>query len=419
MAAAPTTERVSVSSSDAEVRAGGVGAAISHTGRYVVFASEAGLLAPFDGPGSDVFIRDRRLGTTRTVPDSFGGGGASISANARRIAFMRTSAGPMPGDPSRVDVVVRDMRRGTTTRVTPPGGQQTSQSNIYNASLSADGHYVAFVSSSPDWVGGDTNGKWDVFLHDRRSGITRLISAALGGGPANGDSYPGVPDAGGRHVAFWSSATNLVRGDRNRRPDLFVHDRVTGKTVRASVSSSGQEAAVPRGFVARGASISADGRRVVFTSKAENLVPGDTNHRADVFVHDLRSGRTTRVSVTSTGEQVCENQPEPMSDHCNTSGDISADGQRVVFSSDAPDLVPGDENRATDVFLHDLRLHRTMRVSVDSAGSEICERRSGQGCTGQPAISGDGRYVTFESDAADVVPDDTNRRRDVFLRGPL
>ena len=257
-----------------------------------------------------------------------------------------------------------------------------------------------------------------MFLHDRRSGTTRLISAAVNGVPANGDSWPVVLDASGRHVAFWSNATNLVRGDRNRNADLFVHDRVTGNTVRASVSSSGKEATVPPRSDDRRVSISADGRRVVFTSKADNLVPGDTNQRYDVFVHDLRSGRTTRVSVTSTGEQVCENQSQPIS-FCNRSGDISADGQRVVFHSEAPDLVPRDRNGATDVFLHDLRTRRTMRVSADSAGGEVCGRRNWEICNGEPAISGNGRYVMFESTAEDLVPNDTNGRRDVFLRGPL
>jgi Tol biopolymer transport system component len=123
--------------------------------------------------------------------------------------------------------------------------------------------------------------------------------------------------------------------------------------------------------------------------------------------------------VTSTGEQVCESVPEWGGDPCNAASDISADGQRVVFTSDAPDLVPGDHNRTADVFLHDLKLHQTTRVSVDSAGGEICERRPRQVCNYGPAISGDGRYVTFESKAADVVPNDFNRKNDVFLHGPL
>ena len=257
-----------------------------------------------------------------------------------------------------------------------------------------------------------------MFLHDRGSGTTRLISAAVDGGPANGWSTPVVLDAGGRHVAFWSDATNLVRRDRNRRADLFVHDRVTGKTLRASVSSSGKEAAVPRGGDERRVSISADGRRVLFTSRAENLVPGDTNRRADVFVHDLRSGRTTRVSVTSTACR-CARTSRCRSVFVTHSGDISADGQRVVFTSEAPDLVPGDRNGVSDVFLHDLRTHRIVRVSVDSAGAEVCERRNWEICSLEPAISGNGRYVTFESTAEDLVPNDTNGRRDVFLRGPL
>jgi Tol biopolymer transport system component len=282
---------------------------------------------------------------------------------------------------------------------------------------------VAFVSSSSEWVHGDTNGKWDAFLHDRHTGTTRLISKALDGGAADRDSGPVMLAAGGRHVAFWSGATNLVRGDRNRRPDLFVFDRVTGTTVRATVNASGQEASFPRpGYVARFGSISADGRRVAFMSKAENLVPGDTNRRPDVFVHDLRSGKTTRVSVTSAGEQVCENLPLPSYVACNAFGSISADGQRVAFISEAADLVAYDSNQATDVFVHDLRSRQTTRVSVDPTGGETCEQRRldfRSGCNDWPMLSGNGRYVTFTSWAADVVPHDSNRRRDVFVRGPL
>lgn len=192
-----------------------------------------------------------------------------------------------------------------------------------------------------------------------------MISKSFNGGPADKKSDPAMMAADGRHVAFWSGASNLIRRDTNRRPDLFVHDRVSGKTVRATVSTTGEEAKLPlSGFIARGASISANGRRVAFMSRAANLVPGDTNRRADIFVRDLDSHQTTRVNVTSSGEQVCESQAERYY-MCASGAWISGDGQRVVFLSDMGDLVADDSNSGTDVFLHDLGTRETTRVSVD------------------------------------------------------
>jgi Tol biopolymer transport system component len=433
--AAAVTERVSITSAETQIPAGsfryGYGAEISSNGRFVVFESKSELLAPRDGAGLDLFVRDRRRGTTRTVSERIKPGGRysgaynpSITADGRHVAFTSVSDNLVPGDTNKsTDLFIRDMRRGTTSRVAPRGRRQMSPGGaVGSPSLSADGRYLAFSSPSEEWARGGAKGKWDVFLHDRRTGTTRLVSRAADGGPANGYSDPVMLAADGRHVAFWSRATNLVRGDRNRRPDLFVHDRVTGDTVRATVSSTGQEAAFPRpGYVATFGSISADGRRVAFMSRAENLVPGDTNRQSDVFVHDLRTRQTMRVSVTSAGEQVCEEPQFPRYVACSALGHISADGERVAFVSDAPELVPGDGNRATDVFVHDLSTRQTMRVSVDSAGGEVCERRRlhRDDCNSQPAISGDGRYVAFLSRAADIVPGDSNGRTDVFVRGPL
>ena len=422
--AAPTTELVSVTSHEAQVAVGSApswGTAISQDGGFVLFRSEAAVLAPGDGPGTDLFVRDRRRGVTRTVTDSVGGYEPSISAHGRYVAFMSFETTNVRGDTNGAhDVFVSDMRRGITTRLMTPGGRQVDHRGAQGPTLSADGRFLVFVSDSPLWVRGDTNGTWDVFLHDRRTGTTRLISEALDGGPANKDSTPAMLAANGRHVAFWSRATNLVRGDHNDRPDLFVHDRVSGRTMRATVSSTGEEAQFPsRGSVWREGSISANGRRVAFVSRAANLVPGDSNRRHDVFVHDLRQHETRRVSVTSAGDEVCQELPS-IGDSCGSYGArMSADGRRVAFTSEATDLVAGDSNATSDVFVHDLRARETTRVSVDASGGQVCERRRWELCNNGPSISGDGRFVAFASWAADVVPGDTNGAQDVFVRGPL
>jgi Tol biopolymer transport system component len=430
--AAPTTERVSVNSQEEQVEAGAgaySGTAISQDGRFVLFESKSRTLAPGGGAGLDLFVRDRLRGTTRIVSVRVGrseatsaGFSPSISRDGRYVAFVSYSSNLVRGDTNGTyDVFVRDMRRRITTRLVPPGRRQTDDGSIGAPTLSADGRYLAFVSDSAQWVRGDTNRNWDVFVHDRRTGATRLISKGLDGRPANKDSSSAVLAAGGRHVAYWSAATNVVRRDTNDRPDLFVHDLRSGTTVRATVSTSGEQARFPEpGYVAQVTSISADGRRVAFMSRAANLVAGDTNRRSDVFVHDLSRHETSRVSVTSSGEQVCEARP-PGGFGCVGGGWISADGHRVAFLGNGSDLVAGDTNDAGDVFVHDLRTRETTRVSVDPAGGEVCERRrqTNPGCSEWPSISGDGRFIAFMSRAGDVVPGDTNGSVDVFVRGPL
>jgi hypothetical protein len=152
--------------------------------------------------------------------------------------------------------------------------------------ISADGRFVTFDSSADDFVPDDTNGCDDVFVHDRQTGETTRVSVDSAGGQANDESHVGIPSADGRFVAFYSKASNLVPDDTNGYWDVFVHDRQTGETIRVSVDSSGGQAN-NRSYVS---SISADGRFVTFDSWASNLVPGDTNNVADIFVRDRASG---------------------------------------------------------------------------------------------------------------------------------
>src|SRR5262249_24447343 len=154
-------------------------------------------------------------------------------------------------------------------------------------------------------------------------------------------SQPAI-SATGRFVAFTSYASNLVRPDRNKF-DVFLHDRKTGKTTMGSVSSTGEQGNRPSGFP----QVSANGRFVAFSSPSFNLVPADTNHAPDVFVHDRKTAKTTRVSVTSTGEQGNDGTGRFVS--------ISATGRFVAFTSYASNLVAGDTNGTGDVIVHDRR----------------------------------------------------------------
>jgi len=287
-----------------------------------------------------------------------------------------------------------DASPGATTRVSVDSAGNQGNGNSEFPSISADGRYVAFDSYASNLVPGDTNG--DVFVHDRQTSQTERISVDSAGNQGNDFSgYPSI-SAEGRYVAFESLAMNLVPGDANGVRDVFVHDRQTGETERVSVDSAGNQGNDGSGY----SSISADGRYVAFTSWASNLVPGDTNGYDDVFIHDRETNQTERISVDSAGNQADGSKYHPS---------ITSDGRYVAFESSASSLVPGDANGAWDVFVHDRQTGQTTRISVDSAGNE------GNRDSASPSISADGRYVSFDSSAYNLVDGDTNFSYDVFV----
>src|SRR5438552_5705991 len=193
----------------------------------------------------------------------------------------------------------------TTERVSVDSGGTEANDASLSSALSADGRFVAFDSAATDLVAADTNGVSDVFVHDRQTGATERVSVASGGAQGNGSSgligfaFPPALSADGRFIAFVSFATNLVAGDTNGATDVFVHDRLTGTTERVSVASGGTEG----NDASLGFALSADGRFVAFQSDATNLVAGDTNGATDVFVHDRQTGTTERATVATGGGQ--------------------------------------------------------------------------------------------------------------------
>jgi Tol biopolymer transport system component len=387
-------------SSDASVSAGG---------RYVAFVSAASNLVPGDTNGvDDVFVRDRDTGTTTWVSVRSNGGqgnkgsyAPSISADGRFVSFSSSASNLASGDTNDdFDVFVHNRTTGATTSVSvgSTGGQGNEGS--YAPSISADGRFVAFASDASNLVRGDTNANEDVFVRDRQTGTTRLVSVTSNGLQANdGSSYPSI-SADGRYVAFRSPASNLVRGDTNRRTDVFVRDRQTRTTSRVSVNSHGHQA----NYSSFDPAISADGSFVVFVSSASNLVRGDTNGKVDVFVRNRHAGTTTRVNVRSDGHQA--NRP-------SSAPSISATGRYVAYRSGGSNLVAGDTNHKADVFLRDRTAGTTKRVSVRSNGDQA------NGLSFEPSISADGRYIAFHSHASNLIAGDTNGRPDIFIRGPL
>ena len=263
----------------------------------------------------------------------------SISADGRYVAFQSDASNLVTGDTnSQEDIFVHDLQTGTTVRVSTASDGTQANGDSQAPSISADGRYTAFQSDASNLVSGDTNGQWDIFVHDRQTGTTARVSTASDGTEANSRSWWPSISADGRYVAFGSHARNLVSGDTNGRWDIFVHDMQAGTTARVSIASDGtqakQDSYTP--------SISVDGRYVAFQSQARNLVSGDTNGAWDIFVHDLQTGTTARVSTASDGTEA--------NGH-SQGASISADGCYVAFTSGAANLANGDANEKNDIFI--------------------------------------------------------------------
>jgi Tol biopolymer transport system component len=352
IASAQITHRASLDSSNGEGDGASRETVISPRGKLVVFSSDATDLVSKDGNGvSDVFVRDPEAGTTERVSvDSSGveGGAASVLHSSQCI--------------------------------------------------SGDGRFVVFVSSAANLVAFDSNNKSDVFLHDRRSGNTKRVSVDSAGAQANGDSDAPAISVDGRFVAFQSDATNLVAGDTNGASDVFVRDLQNGTTERVSVDSAG----VGANHGSFHPAISSDGAFVAFDSVATNLDAADaTNTHPDVYLRDRSAGTTVLLSVEAGGV---------VGDGASTRPSVSADASFVAFESIATNLVKGDKNGSSDVFVLDRGAGVLVRVSVDSALTE------GNGDSRGAVLSGGGGIVAFSSDATNLVAGDTNGGTDAFVR---
>jgi Tol biopolymer transport system component len=359
---------------------------ISGDGRFVAFVSDASNLAEGDSDGdNDAFVRDLESDTTRLVSDSSGYvyPDIAISADGRYVAFTANDS----------DILVKDLVTGETELVTVGVNGVDAYSYGWSASISADGRYVTFVSDAWNLVPGDTNRIEDVFVRDLEAGVTRRLSVGWTGAEANGESLAPSISANGRFVAFQSVASNLIRRDANRHHDVFVHNLETRRTRRISLGFNGSEA----NGNSRDPSISANGRRVAFASRATNLVRGDTNSEVDVFVRNRRTGRTRRASIGSNGTQSNADSRDPS---------ISDSGRFVAFSSWAANLVIRDTNDREDVFVRNLGAGETQLVSLGTDGAQQSRSSS------HPAISADGRHVAFVSRRA-------YRSGDIYRRGPL
>ncbi|MGI8907007.1 MAG: TolB family protein [Candidatus Sumerlaeaceae bacterium] len=301
---AGTTTRVSVDSSGAQANGnsgvdgvGNIGISISADGTRVAFQSWATNLVPGDTNNwMDIFVRNLTAGTTTRVSVSSAAVQANgecndpkISGNGTRVAFTSQASNLVTGDSNAAtDTFVHDLAAGTTTRVNVDGSGLQAEWGGSRSTINFDGTRVAFNSSDPNLVPGDTNFFTDVFVRDLTAGTTSRVSVDSSGLPGNSDSFLPSLSSDGMRVAFSSTATNLIGGDTNGVVDVYVRDIASSTTTRVSVSSAGVQSNGPSGY----ASANSAGTRIAFLSEATNLVPGDSNGLADVFVHDVPTGTT-------------------------------------------------------------------------------------------------------------------------------
>ena len=324
-----------------------------------------------------------------------------ISADGRYVCFRSYATDLITQNTSGfAEIYVRDTVLQTTERVSTDYLNIGCDASCYEPVLSADGQVIAFRSFATNIVADDTNNSYDIFVHDRRTGITERISTRTNGYEGNGASSAPTISANGRFVAFHSVASNLVSNDTNNQVDVFLRDLERDATVRISLTNGGKQA----NHRSQEPSISACGRWVAFYSYASNLVDGDTNNHSDIFVRDNLLQTTERVSLSTAGLQASADCIKPA---------ISADGRWVSFQSTAANLVGGDTNGVSDVFIHDRHSGLTERVNVDSANIE------GDNASVNSHLSADGRFVVFQSAAGNLIATDTNGSDDVFIRDRL
>ncbi|MFO0983375.1 MAG: hypothetical protein U1E76_16845 [Planctomycetota bacterium] len=334
--------------------------------------------------------------------DKYSGG--MPSADGRWVALSTYATNLACDDHNQsADVFVLDRTSGFIERVSVATDGTEANDDSYLIGLSADARLVCFMSWADNLVAGDTNGVVDVFVHEVATGVTSRVNLSDHGDQANDESYGSQMSADGSFVVFYSYATNLVPEDRNGVPDVFVRDLLAGTTTRESVDSSGAEGNGPSGD-GLGAAICAGGRYVAFYSQASNLVGDDTNGFGDVFIRDRLQQLTSRVSVSSSGEQANWDSWVPS---------ISDDGSLVAFGSRATNLIPDDTNNQVDVFVRNTLLGTTRRVNVSSSGAQA------NGSSFSHFLAGAGRYVAFSSYATNLVDDDHNGREDVFIHDLL
>lgn len=327
-----------------------------------------------------------------------GGESATISADGRYIAFESTSNNLVNSDTNNAsDVFVHDRLTGQTKIVSIASDGTKGVSASYNPSISADGRYIAFSSYSDNLVGDDINNNVDVFVHDQITGLTKRVSIASDGTQGHGNSGEADISGDGRYITFVSDANNLTSNPGSLSGvDVYVHDQLLGQTILVSVTLDGWQSGS-----GRAPSISSDGQHIAFYSIANNLALNDRgDSKWDIFLYSQATNNIIKVSTTSDGISADGDSREPS---------ISSDGRFITFQSGSTSLVPSDNNNFEDIFVFDRLLNTTKRVSINSAGDQANKPSY------SPEISDNGQYITFITAAGNLSNADTNGYGDVYV----
>lgn len=331
-----------------------------------------------------------------------------FSRDGTKVLFSSMAALTGVNYVSSGNIFLKDLSTGQVTMVNRDSNDKAvlldDHAMSLGMSLSPDATKVVFSADGKSLVANDTNDTSDIFLKDLVSGKLTRISVGSNGQQADGANYSPVFSPDGKKVAFISNATNLVQGDISHRTDILVKDLVTGQLTQVSTGSNGEQT--------NGDSFSPvfspDGSKMLFSSTSSNLVAGDTNATQDIFIKDLVTGKVSRISLGNQGEQA-NGQSGVAS--------FSADGSKIVFASDASNLVAGDTNNKTDIFVKDLITGAIQRVNTDSNGNQaVGETRQLDTLDSFASFSPEGRWVMFSSEATNLVPGDTNKQRDIFIK---
>ncbi len=383
-------------------------ARIRRAGRLAVLGAIVGLAlaaAVAQAARDDVDLVSRASGVTgaKGNDDSYR---PQLSDDGRFVAFISAASNMHPDDSDGTpDIFVRDLQTGTTTLVSRASGAAgvKANGNAYQIAISGDGRLVAFDSEATTLDPDDADTADDVYVRDLQTDTTTLVSRAAGGAKANADTDRPALSAGGRFVAFTSQATNLHPDDADGALDVFVRDLQTHANTLVSRATGADGAKCDEHCEAP--AISADGRFVAFESRASNLDPADGDHVFDVMVRDLQTSTTMLVSRAS-GVGGAKGDGESLSPA------ISGDGRFVAFGSTASNLDPADADAIPDIYVRDLQTGTTTLVSRAGGATGV----KGDGDSGAPAISSDGRYVAFASEASNLDPPDGDAAVDVFVR---
>lgn len=402
------TIRVSESTAGAEADMNSFLPAISRTGRYVAFYSNATNLlddAVFLSAEPRLYVHDRILGETRFVSSNIAFAPTffelTISGAGRFLTHLAIQEG-------QHQVVINDRSTASSEVVSVGPGGVLGNSNSADAHISGNGRFIVFTSGASNLVEGDTNEAVDVFVHDRRSGVTERVSLEGVGLQIDGPSLRGRISRKGRWIAFSSAAEDFV-DDGSGRPFLpgsvLVRDRRTGLTERLSLEIETDFPDAEQTLLVDG--ISANGRYVVLTAET-SLFDGLQLLEQDVFVYDRTTAATERISIDRSGDP--RRAGGGGSGCC---GSISRNGRFVTFESFSSELVDDDTNNRRDVFLRDRRRQTTRRISVEGPTRGFDLDPSGDSLG--PVISPNGQWIAFQSSSPVLISTDFNNQEDIFL----